>query len=212
VRLLPVGLLAGLLLLAGPAQAETPAQVAAALQRAPVHQTEGLDLVDAAALTAELTGTDPQVAVAVVDAGASAERQATAVLAAVGDPELVLLVVTSDQQLAAVAGTAAGARGVQASKALKDELAGSPPLPYDRAQMTALVGAFAQRVAGQVSGDGPDVTRTVPPAAAPTASAVPSLAAQPRDGSRSGWGRGLLLAGGGLVVGLALGVLVGRRH
>lgn len=184
-----------------PAWADSAMRVAAQLRVSPAYQAPGLALVDVQALAEELTGTDPQVFVAVLPAGAPS---AADILRALGDPEAVILVVTDDQHLGVAAGAGAVSRGVDAADGLAQELAAAPAGPYDQVQLTALVVAFAERMAGQVSGDGPDLTRTVPPA---RTSPTPVPAAVPQSTSRSPW----LWVLGGVAVVLGVGALV-LRH
>ena len=150
-----------LLLVAAPARAETADQVASALRNAPVYQAGGLDLVDVATLTSELSGTDPQVYVAVLPASAAssaaeADERATEIGRALGEGDAVVLVVTANRHLGAGEGSAAADRGVDADEALREELAqdrGS----FSKDNVTAFVLAFAERVqseAGEAGGAG----------------------------------------------------------
>jgi hypothetical protein len=163
-------LLVAALLLVAPssAWAEDPSAVVDALRTGPVYQAPELDLVDVAALTSALNGTDPQVDVAVVD-GASA----TEILSRLGDPGVVVLVITSDQQLSAASGTDATSRGVDAGKALRTELGGTNGTPFGKKDLTALAAAFSTRISEQASGDSPDDPAPTPPPRTRSPSATP---------------------------------------
>lgn len=157
-RLVPL-LLAPLLVLGGalPAQAEvSTGEVAVALQRSPVYQEPGVDLVDVPTLVAELPRDAPRVVVAVL-ASAPTDATAGALATAIGggllDTDVVVLVVTADQRYGAATGRAAALRGVDARAALEAERASIADAPFDRDTVTAFVASFAQRVAGQAATD-----------------------------------------------------------
>jgi hypothetical protein len=209
-------LLAVALLLAAPgtAWAEGSGTVVEALRASPVYQAPALDLVDAASLRAALEGTDPQVDVAVVD-GASAAQ----VLAGLGDPGAVVLVITSRQQLSVAAGAEARSRGVDAAQALRIELGGTHGTPLGRQDLTALAMAFSTRVSEQASGDSPDDPAPTPPPVTsspspePPPTAEPAATSAPRPGKKdAGSGRNALVT---VLPLLAMGAVVGSvalRH
>lgn len=152
-------LLAPLLVLGGaqPATAEvSTGEVAAALQRSPVFQEPGVDLVDVPTLVSELTRDAPRVVVAVLASAptdASAGALATAIGGGLLDTDVVVLVVTADQRYGAATGRAAALRGVDARVALAAERDSVADAPFGRDTVTALVTSFAQRVAGQAATD-----------------------------------------------------------
>lgn len=157
LSLLPLSLLL-LLALPGTAYAESAAQVAAGLRTSPVYQSNGVDLVDVPTLTADLQGTDPQVYVAVLAASAAssaaqADARATEIGRALGDSNGVVLVITASRHLGAGEGSAAASRGVDADGALTAELSNTDSGDFSKDAVTAFVSSFAQRIAGQVSGD-----------------------------------------------------------
>jgi hypothetical protein len=170
-------LLVALVLLVAPgtAWADDTSTVVAALRTGPVYQAPGLDLVDAASLTTNLNGTDPQVYVAVVDG-----TSATQVLDGLGDPDAVVLVISSDQQLAVAAGAGATSRGVDAAKALRIELGGTNGTPLGKQDLAVLAAAFSTRVSEQASGDSPGHPNPTPPprssSPSPAASSSPGPA------------------------------------
>ena len=140
------------------AYAESAAQVAAGLRSGPVYQSAGVDLIDTGAVAAELSGTSPQVYVAVLAAGAAATARqaddlATSVGAAVGDSDAVVLVITASRHLGAGQGSAAAARGVDADRALADELA-TDRGGFTKDNVTAFALSFAQRISAQASTGG----------------------------------------------------------
>lgn len=197
-------LVAALLLLApATARAESAAQVAAALRSTPVYQSAGLNLVDVATLTSELSGSDPVLKVAVLSASAAssaaqADARATEIGRALGDSNAVVLVITANQHLGAGEGKAAAARGISADAALADELATSRGA-FTKDNLTAFVTSFKERLATQLSsGDG----------SGSTGSGTSSS-----SGTSSNAGKYLL---GGLVVlgggGAALAVVSSRRR
>lgn len=147
-----------LLAVPGTARAEDASQVAAALRSSPVYQSPGLDLVDVAALTSELSGSNPKVDVAVLPAAAAstagqARQLAIDIGKALGDTDAVVLVVTASQHLGAGAGSGAVSRGVDAQTALAEELAGIKGQPFNKETLTAFAIAFKERVAQQASAD-----------------------------------------------------------
>jgi hypothetical protein len=169
--------------------AQDAGMVVDALRTGPVFQAPGLDLVDGAALTTALNGTDPQVDVAVVD-GPSASQ----ILSGLSDPGVVLLVITSDQQLSVAAGTDATGRGVDAAEALRIELRGTLGTPLGKRDLTALAAAFSTRVSEQASGDAPDAPTPTPPPGTGSPSPAPTAAAtpQPQPAKQRGAGRVVL--------------------
>ena len=145
-----------LLLLAptGTAYAESADQVASALRNSPVYQSSGLDLVDVPTLASELSGTDPQVYVAVLPASAAssakqADERATEIGRALGESDAVVLVITANKHLGAGEGSRAADRGVDADAALKAELS-SERGAFDKDAITAFVTSFKERVLSQV--------------------------------------------------------------
>lgn len=213
--LLPV---AAALLLGLPAVATDPGTVADALRSSSVYQAPGVDLADPAALAEVLDGSDPQVDVAVLPAGdaatdAQARARAEAVLQALDDPEVVVLVLAEGGRLGVAAGSGARTRGVGAQAALDAErqAVGTPGSP---GAVTIFVQGLTQRVADQASGDGAagivdaPLPTASPGPAAPTASAAPRSAAARRSSSPRG--AGLLVLGGGLVA-MGVGAVVLRR-
>jgi hypothetical protein len=159
--------------------AQDAGMVVDALRTGPVFQAPGLDLVDGAALTTALNGTDPQVDVAVVD-GPSASQ----ILSGLSDPGVVLLVITSDQQLSVAAGT----------DATRIELRGTLGTPLGKRDLTALAAAFSTRVSEQASGDAPDAPTPTPPPGTGSPSPAPTAAAtpQPQPAKQRGAGRVVL--------------------
>jgi hypothetical protein len=191
--------LALLLLAASPARAEDVAQLAAALRTSPVHQAPGLDLVDVATLTSELTGTDPRLYVAVLPAtAAGTPAQAKDLAVAIGkelaESDAVVLVITADGAFGTGHGDVAKAHGVDSAKALAAELKDLHSLTKDA--LTAFVLSFAERVANQVATPAPGVQT----------GDVPVLTG---GGSGTGW-----LVGGTLVMllGLAAAAVVLPRR
>jgi hypothetical protein len=153
-RLLPVLLL--LLLGAVPALADDAGKVALALRTSPVYQAPGLNLVDVAALSTELSGRTPRIVVAVLPAGvASSDDQAQSsaidIGAALGDPDSVVLVITMNRHLGVGEGHAAAARHVDARAALAAERGVLSAFTKDN--LTAFVASFAERVQNQASTD-----------------------------------------------------------
>jgi hypothetical protein len=193
--LLALGLL---LLTAGPARAEDPALLAAALQTHPVYQAPGLDLVDVAALTTELDDSDPRVYVAVLAATAAATPAAARDLAvavgkAMAADDGVVLVITGNGTFGTGHGDAAGARGVDSGAALTAELKDLHGLTKD--SLDAFVLSFAERIANQAA-KAPGVQTGDPPVVT-------------GGGSGTGW-----LVGGSVVVllGLAVAAVVVPRR
>ncbi len=174
----------------GTARAESTAQVAAALRSSPVYQSPGLDLVDVAALTSALGGASPRVDVAVLPATAAssatqAEARAQAIVAALGQSDVVVLVVTANRHLGAWADGAAQARGVNSGTALSAELAAISGKPFDKPTLTAFVTSFGQRIAQQAS-------------AGPSAGGGTAVVPQQRSSSSN---TGAYLLGGLVVIG-----------
>ncbi len=203
LRVLLVALLAAVVTLApGIAYAENAAQVASALRTSPVYQANGLNLIDVPSVTSEVSGTNPQVYVAVLAAGAASTAQeaddlATEIGRALGVSNAVVLVVTASKHLGAGEGSAAAAQGVSADSALADELA-TDRGGFTKDNVTAFVLSFSQRIAQQASSGG-------------SASGNGSVDST----SRSSGAGGLWLVGGVLVaggVGTALVVRSGRRR
>jgi hypothetical protein len=153
----------------GTAHAESIAQVAAALRSSPVYQSPGLDVVDVAGLTSVLSGTDPQVDVAVLPAAAASSDQqarlrAIAIGKALADSNLVVLVITANQHFGVGEGNAAASRGVNASAALAQERAAIKGQPFNKATLTAFVTGFVQQIGQQVSSVGSSTGGTTIPA------------------------------------------------
>ena len=151
---------AALLALATPASAvDSPSQVAAALRSSPVFQSQNLDLVDVAALRDELSGTDPQVYVAVLSAdnaasATAADRLATSIGRSLGRSDAVVLVITANRHLGAGEGEEAADAGVDADAALSAELADVEDTEFSKDNLTAFVASFRERIAEQASGSG----------------------------------------------------------
>ena len=182
---------AALLLLAVPARADQAQQIAAALRTSPVYEAPGLDLVDVAALTSELTGTDPKVYVAVLPASAAttpgqAKDLAIAVGQALAESDDVVRVVTANGRFGAGQGDVARAHGVDTVKALEEELTTLRSL--DKDALTAFVLSFSERVANQVATPAPGVQNGDAPV-------------DTGGGSGTGW-----LVGGSVVALVGLGV------
>ena len=145
-----------LLALTGTAHADNASQVATALRSSPVYQAQGLDLVDVAGLQSTLQGSDPPVYVAVLTAAAAssatdAHARASEIGKDLGVSDAVVLVITASKHLGAAEGSGAASRGVQAGADLKAVLADASGKAFDKGNITALAGAFAQRVASEAS-------------------------------------------------------------
>ncbi len=155
-RLLPLIALTPLLLLgtAGPALADTGA-AAAALRSSQLYEDPSLDLVDKAALTQELQGSQPKVYVAVLpasDASSAADARADALTIgkALGVSDDVVLVITANKHLGVGEGNAASQQGVNAAAAL----AATPHGSFDKDGLTAFVTDFTERIKNQAAGGG----------------------------------------------------------
>jgi hypothetical protein len=160
-RLLPALLL--LLIAAVPAHADDAGKIALALRTSPVYQAPGLNLVDVAALSTELSGRTPRIVVAVLPAGvASSDDQAQSIAidigAALGDPDAVVLVITMNRHLGVGQGHAAAARQVDARAALAAERGVLSAFTKDN--LTAFVTSVAERVQNQASTDRTTKTRS----------------------------------------------------
>ncbi len=189
------------------AYAETADQVAAAFRSSQVYQAKGLDLLDVASVTAELSGGDPPVYVAVLPASfassaAQADSRATDIGKALGISDAVVLVITANKHLGAGMGSAAAGRGVDADTALADELA-TDRGGFTKDNVTAFVLSFNQRIAQQVSNGGE--------ASGNGSGFGTGTGTSSSSGGSSGlWLLGGVLAAGG--VGTALVVRSGRRR
>ena len=180
-----------LILLAVPARADEAQQIAAALLTAPVYQAPGVDLLDVAALTPELTGTDPKVYVAALPATAAttpgqAKDLAIAIGKALAASDGVVLVITANGRFGTGQGDVARAHGVDTVTALDQELKTLHSL--DKDALTAFVLSFSERVANQVATPAPGVQNGDAPVVT-------------GGGSGTGW-----LVGGSVVVLLGLGL------
>jgi hypothetical protein len=211
VLLLPALLL--VLGLPGTAHATNAGEVAAALRSSPVYQEPGVDLVDVAALRAELEGADPQVYVAALRAtAASSDAQARAraieIGRALGNADAVILVITANRHLGAAAGNGAYARGVRAPQALAEarkDLHG-----FSAAELTVLVKAFKEQVSAQASGDAGSSGASGDGTAAEGGS---GSTGQSKDGSTSGaWLLGGLVVIGGGATALAVRTSRNRKN
>lgn len=160
-------LLAVVLLLLGatPARADDAGEVALALRSSPVYQAQGLDLVEVASLSSELSGLSPRVVVAVLPASAAASAEQARARAVdigreLGDPDAVVLVITANKHLGTSQGHAAATRGVDSGSALAAELPDLSSLDFSKDNVTAFVTSFAERIATQASTDRTTATST----------------------------------------------------
>lgn len=190
-----------LLLAASPARADDASQVAAALRSTPIYQASGLDLVDVATLTAELSGSDPRVVVAVLEASAAssaeqAHQRAIDIGRSLAQSDTVVLVVTANKHVGSAQGSGAAARGADAKEALESELEDFRDKPFDKDNVTAFVTSFAERIKNQAGTPEPGVSN---------------------DGGQvetgGGGGAGWLLGGSVLVIGgIAAAAVVSSRR
>ena len=194
--------LAATIALPGTAFAENASQVAQALRSSPVYESSGVDLVDKATLQTELTGSDPKVDVAVLSAAAAtsaaqARARAVDIQRALGDSNVVVLVITASRHLGAAQGAGVTRLGVDADRALQQQLAARPAgESFDKEHLTGFVTAYKDRVANDAAAANdvqpPDTTRGSP------------AGTQSSGSSHSGTVLLLVLLGiGGLAFGLA---------
>jgi hypothetical protein len=145
----PLLLCLAVLLLPGVAHAESVSDVVQGLRNNPVYQSPGVDLVDADAL--DLRKDDPKLYVAALSAtAASSAEQAHARAVDIGRAlavsNAVVLVITANKHLGTAEGSGAAREGVNAARALAEQLAANKGQPFDKEHVTQFVKAFQERL------------------------------------------------------------------
>ncbi|MCU1588628.1 MAG: hypothetical protein JWN31_2121 [Frankiales bacterium] len=145
--------------LAGVARAEGVQDVVAGLRSNPIYQTKGADLLDSGALQSTMSGSHPKLYVAVLPANAAASAadahtRAVEIGSALGDTNGVVLVITLSKHLGTAEGNGASNQGVDASRALADQLSAHKGQPFDKEHVTTFVKELKQRLDAQVSSGG----------------------------------------------------------